>query len=282
MSRQTENENEPASVIVNVWDYLPSPVAKQFIQHCRAENILGDESQIAIRQQSVECGYIAAAHIIYMLNHNRALTRGMAEALAEAAMDNVPVYNQVLAMRNADSPQASECARYLEILEVLHLIAAGLQTTLDQVLNETRIKVGILAEVKAIIATKKLEQREETEYLFVAVLTAAEKEDGGYVADSHFFTACVEFRKSCRNKRKNRDGPVAKKSAKTTNASSTRKRQSDIMTYLSGKRPALENSTQKYASYHISQPVCDRYRRNAQNSRCRSLWFAVVRCRCTY
>ena len=203
------------SAEVTLWDYLPSGITVDYASRLEGEGMLGAQTDLAPVQKSIECGYICAEAVVRMLRDGCALTREGAGDAARTAMrrlevDNYRLHHLMEDVEGEAKPPLGPDPRYLDIKEVLCLIAASLSRTMEDVLTDGRLIIGPIADVETRV--QELVDAGEPATHVIAGLTAQQRAEGGYVAASHWFFGYVRIR-----------GPSRKRAAVPESARKDRK-----------------------------------------------------------
>lgn len=230
-----QTQAEPQAAEITLCDYLPSSVTVDYAERLQRKGMLGAQSVLRKVQASIECGYICAEAVVRMLQDGRALTREEAGDAARTAMRQIEIGNFRLhhKMEEVDDearPPLGPDPRYLDVKEVLCLIALSMNRTMDEMLFDSRLVIGPIADVE--IRVQQLVDAGEPATCVIAGLTTQQREEGGYVPDSHWFFGFVRI-----------SGPSRKRAAAKAGAATKRgnaRGQKRTMDAYVTKKPSID------------------------------------------
>ena len=227
---------------ITVWDYWPSGITVQYAEELREQGLLGRESDITARQRSIECGYITAQAAVQMLKQGSPLSRAEAREAARTALRRVQVSNFFLhhvaqSNEDRDARPMNDTVRYLDEFEVIELVASGMQSTSQDFMNEEpeRFLCGPIDQIR--VAVNALVEKGEPTTRVITALTTQRQDGGGYIRDSHFFTAFLEVFGPPPRGTKRGQGPAQKQAKKAKTVSQKR---------ASTSEPAKEGPLHKF------------------------------------
>ena len=230
---QTALAAEPQAAEITLCDYLPSVITVDYAERLQQNGMLGRGSQLVKLQASIECGYICAEAVVRMLQDGCALTREEAGDAARTAMRQIEIGNYRLhhmmeEVEGEARPPMGPEPRYLDVKEVLCLIALSMKRAMGEMLCDSRLVIGPIADVETRV--QELVNAGEPATCVIAGLTAQQRQAGGYVPDSHWFFGFVRIRGPPRKR-------VAAKAGAPTKRGNPRGQKRTMDAYLSNKAP---------------------------------------------